>query len=128
VVDTLYEHLGNAVEEAGDVRGETNHSFGLPTETVDEARLPTLYQRFGAEVLDAIDPSRTEQTRDAPETIDKDRVLHRVAASLVAPVTDLYVTLGASPGTRSAAGQETALTASTETIDWDRPAVAHRLR
>lgn len=125
---SLYERLGVAVEEAGDVRGETNQSFGLPTETIDEARLPTLYQRFGTEVSDATDPSRTEQTREAPETIDNDRVVHRVAASLVAPRTDLYVALGTRTGTRSAAGEETALTASTETIDLDRPAVAHRLR
>lgn len=119
---TLYEALSKAVDGTGVDDGRTEETKTV--ETIDKDRISTAYLALSSTVATGdSDDGRTEQTRETPETTDNDRVGVRVPQSLLAPPTDLYATLGGTVG-QGANGTETAMTASTETMDWDRPAHA----
>jgi hypothetical protein len=118
---TLYEAL--SIPAHGEDRDRTQRTLDH-RETIDADRLIVdLYSELSEAVIGVgSDVGRTEVTRIAsPETVDRDRAEPAVSSALLGPPVDLYGALSApTSGTAVDAG-ETAITASTETIDWDQP-------
>jgi hypothetical protein len=117
---TLYEQLGMPAQAPGVDRGRTERTATL--ETIDRDRMVVdLYAALGGQIGDDTGHGRTEITREAPETVDKDRAVEALTSSLTGPPTDLYGALVRPSRTVLADRGETVLTASTETIDYDQP-------
>jgi hypothetical protein len=120
---TLYEQLSVPGQAPWLDRNRTEYTAD-DRETVDNDRmLVDLYAVFGDPVMgDRSDVGRTEITRESPETVDNDRAGLALNSTLNGPPTDLYSALVRPAGSVVGDRGETALTASTETIDWDQPA------
>jgi hypothetical protein len=121
VASTLYESLGTRTHDAEGDRGRTRKTAN--PETIDDDRMvPDLYLSLGDPVVsDGSDVGRTEITRESRETVDKDRAVYTLSSSLFAPPRDLYGALATRARQPRVDRGETAITASTETIDWDQP-------
>jgi hypothetical protein len=118
-MSSLYEQLAAAPGARSGAERRTDSPAGIAP--VDTDLDGNLYQQLGQPVLDAsADLGETEITRDDKETVDKDRVDIGLLSALVSGPTSLYSTLADAPVVADATA-ETALTAASETIDWDRP-------
>ena len=120
---TLYEQLSVSTQRPGVDHGRTERTAD-DRETIDNDRLVVdLYATLGNPVVadGSEDVGRTEGSRDTRETIDKDRAGLALNSTLIGPPTDLYDALVHLARKTAADQRETALTASTETIDYDQP-------
>jgi hypothetical protein len=119
---TLYQKLGMPARGRDADRGRTERTAD-DRETIDDDHMVIdLYAILGDPVVgDSFDVGRTEETKSTGETIDKDRAGEALATSLLEPSTDLYAALVSPARSVAADWGETAITASTETIDYDQP-------
>jgi hypothetical protein len=118
---TLYEQLGVAAQDLAVDHGRTEKSTAL--ETIDKDRLVLdLYASLGDPVIAGdSDVGETDVTRQAPETVDRDRADQVLGSSLLGPPTDLYGALACSVGSAADDRGKTEGTIATgETIDRDR--------
>jgi hypothetical protein len=67
-----------------------------------------------------MDIGETDITREAPETVDRDRAGEAMISALTGRAIDLYGAM-AGPARAAADGGETEITHAAETIDRDRP-------
>jgi hypothetical protein len=118
---TLYEQLGVSVRSNDRDRGETQRKGNIETVDNDQA-IQDLYAMLGGPVdTPGSAAGETDATRQAPETVDKDRGDQLISSSLLAPPVDLYMALADTAPADAAHGSETLRTlADSETIDNDR--------
>ena len=118
---TLYESLGQSTAGADGDRGRTERTAAV--ETIDRDRGQTsLYSRLSSGVVGGRGIGRTEITRADVETVDRDRQAPYGSSALFG-VGDLYEALGQEPDRTATGRGRTAVTESTESIDWDRPPI-----
>lgn len=114
----LYGMLGDESPRGG--RGRTEYT--AERETIDNDRIiPDLYAALAAPIAGAgMDIGETDITREAPETVDRDRAGEAMISALTGPATDLYVAT-AKPARAAADRGETEIAHAAQTIDRDRP-------
>jgi hypothetical protein len=120
IATTLYEELSVPVRQDGTHHGRTERTAMI--ETIDrDVAVVDLYASLGSPSGDKRDKAgRTEETKATGETVDRDRAGVLMSSGLLAAPVDLYGALG-KPPTIACEHGETALTASTETVDYDQP-------
>lgn len=122
---SLYASLGRrTAKSAGPDHGRTERT--ATRETIDNDRAQSsLYSQLGVDAFGGNgDRGRTEETKAGGETVDRDRHVPRDFSALLAGTDDLYLTLGTPSGATGEEGRgRTAITESTESIDWDRPPI-----
>ncbi len=123
--ETLYKSLGRRVALAADADPARTEYTADDRETVDNDRVMTgLYSQLGVSAAPGeSDRGRTESTKAGGETIDRDRHAPYESSVLFGARDDLYGVLAADPLAGSESSGRTALTESTESIDWDRPPI-----
>lgn len=94
-------------------------------ETIDRDRVQSdLYSQLSRGISPGqVDTGRTEITRADTETVDRDRQAPHGLSSLLGASEDLYSALSVSGLASDEDRGRTALTESTESIDWDRPPI-----
>jgi hypothetical protein len=117
---TLYEHLSTPGSPSATGRGRTERTAAI--ETIDRDRMIVdFYTSIGSPVGSSQQLGRTEETKSTGETVDKDRAPETLTSTLVGPSSDLYHALSSAASAAIGQRGETALTASSETVDYDQP-------
>jgi hypothetical protein len=117
LASTLYEQLSVPGSPSATDRGRT-----AAIETIDKDRMILdLYTSIGNPVSGSQPLGRTEETKSTGETVDRDRAPETLTSTLIGPVSDLYGSLSTQATPSTGRVGETALTASTETVDYDQP-------
>ncbi len=119
---TLYKELGREPADQT-VRDRARTDRTSNKETIDNDRVQsTLYAAIGGYAKGGTDRGRTEETKAGGETVDRDRHVPSGFSAVLGSDLDLYAALG-SGATRGNELGRTAITESTETLDWDRSPV-----
>lgn len=123
---TLYTSLARRVPVEPDADPtRTEYTFD-DRETIDRDRAQSnLYSRLSIGIAPGqqADPGRTEVTRADAETVDRDRQAPHGFSALFGVGDDLYCALATRVHVPTGDQGRTALTESTESIDWDRPPI-----
>jgi hypothetical protein len=119
---TLYMELGRELDgQMARDRGRTE--WTAAKETIDNDHSPlSLYTAISGFAADGSDRGRTEETKAGGETVDRDRHMPSEFSAVHGADLDLYAALGSNAAPRDDSGR-TAITESTETLDWDRSPV-----
>jgi hypothetical protein len=123
--ETLYSSLSRCpATHAGADPARTEYTAD-DRETIDRDRaVSTLYSRLSNGIAPGSgDVGRTEITRADAETVDRDHHAPHGSSALFGAAEDLYCHLGARAHVSGGDKGRTALTESTESIDWDRPPI-----
>jgi hypothetical protein len=119
-VGTLYEQLSTRGSPSAPDRGRTERTAAI--ETIDKDRMIVdLYESIGSTISSSQRLGRTEETKSTGETVDKDRASETLTSTLMGPSSDLYHALSNDASAGTGERGETALTASSETVDYDQP-------
>jgi hypothetical protein len=122
---TLYTSLARRVPVDADADpARTEFTFD-DRETIDRDRAQSsLYSQLSIGIApDQRDAGRTEVTRADSETVDRDRHAPHGRSALFGAGDDLYCALATWVPASTGDQGRTALTESTESIDWDRPPI-----
>lgn len=122
---TLYMSLARSATLDANVDPARTERTADDRETIDRDRAQSsLYSQLSAGAASGHgDPGRTEITRADEETVDRDRHAPYGSSALLGTDDDLYRALGDRSHIVAKDRGRTALTESTESIDWDRPPI-----
>jgi hypothetical protein len=122
---TLYTSIARCPAVDADTDPARTEYTADDRETIDRDRAQfDLYPQLGSgDGLDQEDIGRTEVTRADAETVDRDRHAPHVLSALFGADDDLYSVLAAGAHVSAADRGRTALTESSESVDWDRPPI-----